>query len=140
MMQSLGGDDEVREETEYEQLRRRIADLELQFSAHLHNVNNPHATDYRQAGAFSRSQMRRHFEGLVKYHSDAARATIGMVMFCMLFFVGATIHFWSEPTRDWVMCALSALGTIMPYHYLSRRTDHHRGLADQYQREADSLK
>lgn len=140
MMQSLGGDDDLPEETEEEKLRRRVTDLELQLSMHLNNTNNPHHTRWDATGAVSRGEMRNLYDDQVKYHDRTVDTLIGLMLFLMLFFVLAIIHYCTQPVRDWVIITACIAGAVVPYWLLSRQVDHHRSLVAKYRALSASIR
>lgn len=140
MMQSLGGDDDLPEETEEEKLRRRVTDLELQLSMHLNSTNNPHHTRWDATGAVSRGEMRNLYDDQVKYHDRTVDTLIGLMLFLMLFFVLAIIHYCTQPVRDWVIITACIAGAVVPYWLLSRQVDHHRYLVSKYRALSASIR
>lgn len=139
MMQSLGGDDDLPEETEEEKLRRRVTDLELQLSMHLNSTNNPHATDACQTGAPDKSQMRGLLSALEDHHEESASFVMKVLLCLMVFFVCALIHFASAIQKDWVMIGLSFFTAVVPYGLLSSHVNKHRRLAAKLRAQYDAL-
>lgn len=140
MMQSLGGEEEVVEETEEQKLRRRVDQLETQLQQHLNSTNNPHHTRWDATGAVSRGEMRNLYDDQVKYHDRTANTMIGLMLFLMLFFVLAVIHYTTQPVRDWVIVIACIAGAVVPYWLLSRQVDHHRSLVSKYRALSASIR
>lgn len=139
-MQSLGGDDDVVEETEEQQLRRRVGELERQLAMHVNSTNNPHSTRWDQTGAVSRGEMRNLYEDQINYHDRTANTLIGLMLFLMLFFVVATIHSCTQPVKDWVIIGACMAGAVIPYWLLSRHVDLHRSLVAKYRTLTASIR
>lgn len=140
MMQSLGSDEEVVEETEEQKLHRRVAELEMLIGMHLNSTNNPHHTRWDATGAVSRGEMRNLYDDQVKYHDRTANTMIGLMLFLMLFFVLAVIHYCTQPVRDWVIITACFAGAVVPYWLLSRQVDHHRSLVGKYRALSASIR
>lgn len=139
-MQSLGGDDDLPELTEEEKLRRRVDQLEQQLSMHVNSVNNPHNTRWDATGAVSRGEMRNLYEDQIQYHDRTANTLTGLMLFLMLFFVMATIHYCTQPVRDWVIISACFGGGVIPYWLLSRQVDFHRSLIVKYRSLSASIR
>lgn len=147
MMQSLGGDDDLPEETEEERLRRRVTELEGRVDRlnenltwHVNSYNNPHNTRWDATGAVSRGEMRNLYEDQINYHDRTANTLIGVMLFLMLFFVLAVIHYCTQPVRDWVIVTACIAGAVVPYWLLSRQVDHHRYLVAKYRALSASIR
>lgn len=140
MMQSLGSDEEVVEETEEQKLHRRVAELEMLIGMHLNSTNNPHHTRWDATGAVSRGEMRNLYDDQVKHHDRTANTMIGLMLFLMLFFVLAVIHYCTQPIRDWVIITACIAGAVVPYWLLSRQVDHHRSLVSKYRALSASIR